>query len=78
MLFGIPFIEWIGYLSSVFIVISLLMSDVVKLRILNSIGCLLFVIYGVITGAWPVAVSNGLIVIINLYYLIKMYQVKHT
>lgn len=72
MLFGIPYIEWVGYAASTLIVISLLMTSVVKLRIINTLGCVLFVIYGCIVGAYPVVVSNFLIVIINSYYLYKM------
>lgn len=66
------YIEWIGYLASLLIVVSLTMSDIVKLRIVNSIGCVVFVTYGILVGAYPVIVSNFAIVIINIYYLYKM------
>lgn len=69
----INWVEWIGYLASIFIVISLMMTSVVKLRIINTVGCILFVIYGVIVGAYPVVISNSIIVFINLY---RLYQVK--
>lgn len=71
-MFGIPWIEWVGYSASVFIAISLLMTSVEKLRIINSIGCLLFVVYGFIVHAYPVAVANLIIVFINLYHLYKL------
>ena len=38
-------IEWVGYAASLFIVLSLTMTSIIKLRIINSIGCLLFIIY---------------------------------
>ena len=69
-------IEWIGYIASAMIVVSLIMTSIVKLRIINTIGCVLFVIYGVIVGAYPVSVANGLIVIINLYNLYKLQKYK--
>lgn len=69
----INWVEWIGYLASIFIVISLMMTSVVKLRVINTVGCILFVIYGVIVGAYPVVISNSIIVFINLY---RLYQVK--
>ena len=65
-------IEYLGYLASVFIVISLMMTSIVQLRVLNSIGCILFVIYGVTVNAYPVAISNFLIVLINMYNLYKL------
>ena len=71
-MFGIPFIEWVGYLASIVIAISLIMSDIIKLRIINTIGCVLFVIYGLSVGAYPVAFTNMLIVFINIYYLFKL------
>ena len=71
-MFGIPLVEWIGYAASAVIAISLLMIDVGKLRIINSIGCLLFEIYGLLVHAYPVAVANLIIVFINLYHLYKL------
>ena len=71
-MFGIPLIEWVGYLASIVIAISLIMSDIVKLRIINTVGCILFVIYGIAVGAYPVAFTNLLIVFINSYYLYKL------
>lgn len=73
---GIPWIEWIGYFASAFIVISLIMTSVVKLRIINTIGCVLFVIYGLSVGAYPVAFSNFLIIIINIYHLLRIKRVS--
>lgn len=71
-MFGIPWVEWIGYAASAVIAISLLMTSLVKLRIINSVGCLLFVIYGLILHAYPVAVANLVVVFINLYHLYKL------
>ncbi|MGL5417453.1 MAG: YgjV family protein [Clostridium sp.] len=65
-------INWIGYIASALIVVSLLFTSMTKLRIVNSIGCIVFVIYGIIIKAYPVAISNGLIVIINMVNLYKM------
>lgn len=55
--------------TSLFIVVSLTMTSIVKLRIINSVGCLLFVIYGLNVNAYPVVISNELIVMINIYNL---------
>lgn len=65
-------IELVGYLASILIAISLTMTDMFKLRIINSIGCLMFVIYGLNVGAYPVALANAIIIIINIYNLSKL------
>lgn len=71
-MFGIPWIEWVGYAASAMIAISLLMTSVGKIRIINTVGCLLFIVYGLIVPAYPVAVANLIIVFINLYHLYKI------
>ncbi|WP_298442309.1 YgjV family protein [uncultured Ferrimonas sp.] len=66
--------EWVGYAASVLVAISLMMSDIKKLRWWNLLGCLLFVAYGSAIGAWPVALVNGFIVCINIYFLFQIYR----
>ena len=73
-MFNGTLIEWIGYLASILIAISMFMKDVFKLRFINLVGCILFVIYGLIIGAYPVAITNGIIVFVNLYYLYKLFK----
>lgn len=75
-MFGIPTIEWVGYAASICIAISLLMTDMFKLRIINSIGCILFVIYGFSIKAYPVGGINLFIFFVNIYYIIKMRRDK--
>lgn len=64
--------ELIGYLASVLVVISLMMSRLLWLRVVNLAGALTFTLYGVLIGALPVALTNGAIVIIDLVYLWRM------
>ena len=65
-------IELIGYLGSALVLISFLMVSVFKLRIVNSIGSVVCVIYGLIIHAYPTVVMNLCLVAINVYYLVKM------
>ena len=39
-MFNVAPIEWLGYLASVLIVVSLTMTDIIKLRIINTMGCI--------------------------------------
>lgn len=64
-------IELLGYAATTLVAISFLLKDVVKLRMLNAVGCVCFVIYGVLIGAMPVALLNTLIVLINGYYIFQ-------
>ncbi|WP_297714018.1 YgjV family protein [Clostridium sp.] len=75
-MFEIPAIEWVGYVASIMIAISLVMTDIVKLRVINSIGCILFAIYGFTVKAYPVGIINSFIFFVNSYYLYKFYKDK--
>jgi hypothetical protein len=65
-------VELIGYLASGLIVLSLLMASVLKLRVINLVGATVFTAYGILIGSIPVALTNGAIVLIDVYYLVRM------
>ncbi|MCG3728546.1 YgjV family protein [Vibrio cincinnatiensis] len=69
-------IEIMGYAASIMVAISLTMKDIVKLRILNFIGCSLFVAYALMIDAWPVVATNAFIACVNVYFLVKMQKAK--
>lgn len=62
-------LEILGFVASAVVAVSLMMSNVFWLRIINGIGGLIFTVYGVLIGSAPVAVMNGFVVLIDLYYL---------
>lgn len=64
--------EGIGYAGSVLVLISLTLSSIVRLRLVNMLGGALFAVYGGLLGAWPVLILNSLTASINLVYLIRM------
>lgn len=65
-------LELTGYFASVLILISLLMSSAVKLRVLNAIGSIVFMIYGILIKSYPTAFLNFMSVIVNIYYMVKL------
>lgn len=71
-------IEMIGYISSILVLVSFLMSSVVKLRVINSIGAFTFAIYAMIIQSYPTAIMNFCLVAINIYYLVGLKKdVRH-
>ena len=65
-------IEAVGYVGSALVLVSFLMSSVVKLRIVNMVGSIIFATYALIIKSYPTAVMNIALVCINLYYLWKL------
>lgn len=75
MILGITYTEWVGYLASLVLIISFMMKNVSTLRIVNSVGALLFVVYGImLTISWPIIITNSFILLLNVYYLTKKYK----
>lgn len=71
--------EYIGYLASLFLIISLVVNGDIKFRIYNSFGCICFIVYGFLvaeTPVWPVILTNFILLIINIVYLSKQYNYK--
>jgi len=69
-------IHIIGYTASILIATSLMMSSIVKLRIINFFGAATFSMYGFIIGAYPVGILNGFITLIDIYYLSEIFFKK--
>lgn len=66
-------LDYLGYIASVIILISLLMNSPKKLRWINLFGGITFAIYGFfVLGDISVGILNTGTTIINIYYLIKM------
>lgn len=65
-------IELLGYLGSFLIIVSMLMSSIIKLRVLNSIGSAIFAIYAIIIHSYPTALVNFCLVVINIYSLVSL------
>ena len=68
-------IEAFGYIASIIVVISFAMTSVKKLRIINGVGCILSVIYGIIIQAYPVVLMNLVIAALDFYQLHKLRHV---
>jgi len=72
MILGISYTEWVGYLASLVLIISFTRKNVNQLRIINSLGAILFIVYGfMLTTSWPIIITNTFILSLNTYYLTK-------
>lgn len=74
-LFGITITECIGYLASAMVLLSFTMKNVRTLRLVNIIGCILFIIYGLLMPTLriglPIIIANMAICAVNVYFLLK-------
>jgi len=63
-------VEIIGYLGMVIVLLSFLAKDIKLVRIINIVGSVLCLLYGILTGTIPTAVLNGSLFVLNLTMLI--------
>lgn len=72
----ISILQWIGYIASVIIALSMTMSSILKFRWINLAGALTFSLYGFLIGALPVGFLNAFIALVDIYYLNAIYSKK--
>lgn len=65
-------IELFGYLGSGLVVVSMLMTSVYWLRVINTIGSVIFMIYALIIRSYPTALMNFFLICINIYHLLQL------
>lgn len=70
------YLELLGYLASVLVALSLTMSSLLKLRLISLAGSTTFVIYAFLIKAYPIVAVNCVIVVINIYFLHRMFTSK--
>ena len=69
-------LELIGYTGSLLVIVSMLMTSVVKLRIINTIGSVIFCGYALAIHSYPTAAMQVCLIIINIINLHKLNNTK--
>ena len=64
-------LEIFGYIGSILVVVSMMMTTLKTLRILNITGSVISTTYSAIVGAWPIVAMNLSIMAINFYHLFR-------
>lgn len=70
------YLEIFGYIGTALVIISMMMTSVLKLRIINMCGGVISLIYAVLTNTWPVAVLNASLVCINFVQTVRQLRKK--
>ncbi len=66
---GETLLQVVGYFSTILILISFLMTSVLKLRLVNLIGSAIFVVVAFLTRSYPTAIMNVGLCTINIYFI---------
>ena len=64
--------EILGIVASSFIILAFLFKDVKIIRILDSMGALLYIIYGILIPSPSIIFLNTVLILIQIYRLIEL------
>ncbi|MCM1194944.1 MAG: YgjV family protein [Firmicutes bacterium] len=68
--------EIVGIVASLFVLISFIWSNEKITRIINMVGCVVFVVYAALIGSISVGIMNGACFLLHVVKLIKIEQNK--
>ena len=71
------YLEIFGYIGTLLVIVSMMMTSVLKLRIFNMCGGVISLIYAVFCNAWPVVLMNFCLLIINFIHTVRHLRQKH-
>ena len=71
-------IDLIGFIASAIVLISFTVKDMIKLRFINSIGSVVWIIYGSLINNTPTMFVNIAVLTIHMWWLIKNHSNKKT
>ena len=75
--FANHWLDVLGWGGSALLVYSLLQANVLRLRVLNAIACLILIVFNWALSVWPMVGMNAVLVVINAYFIVKMLRERH-
>jgi hypothetical protein len=67
----------IGWGGSALVVVSLLQTRILRLRLLNLVGCVVLVAFNTVIGVWPMVGMNAVLAVINVVHLWRLLRHRH-
>lgn len=67
------YLEIFGYVGMVLVLVSMMMTSLKWLRVLNMTGAVICATYGMLTNTWPTAMLNLGILIIQIVQLHRLH-----
>lgn len=67
-------IEILGWLATSAVLISFFFKDMIKLRIANSTGSILWLVYAIAKNDYPLIAVNAAIFLVHGYWFISNYK----
>lgn len=70
-------IDAVGWAGSALLIFSLLQTRVLRLRVLNTIACVVLIFFNAVIEVWPMVAMNVVLAVINLSFIAKLLRERH-
>jgi hypothetical protein len=70
-------LDIVGWISSILVVLSLMQARVLRFRWMNLVGAAMATVVNALLGIWPFAAMNGVIAIIDVYWIWRLTRERH-
>jgi len=65
-------IELVGIIAGIIVLGSFISKEQKRIRIVNAIGSVVFVVYGILITSYATIFLNGVMVLVQIVYLLRM------
>lgn len=65
-------IELLGIIAGIIVLGSFISKEQKRIRIVNAIGSVVFIVYGVLITSYATIFLNGVMVLVQIVYLLRM------
>ena len=69
-------LEAVGYIGTALVVLSMTMTSVLRLRIVNIAGSAVSVFYAAAVGAYPVVFLNAILIVVNAAKIVQFFRLE--
>lgn len=73
-----PVLEFVGWIGSGLVVLSMLQQRILRLRVINLAGCVLQIVYNGVIGVWPVLALNCVLAAVQVGSIYHLMRTRHS
>jgi hypothetical protein len=68
----VSWVDALGWFGSALLVYSLLQARILRLRVLNTVACVILIVFNALIGVWPMVAMNIVLAAINAFFIVRM------
>lgn len=70
-------LDALGWFGSALLVFSLLQARILRLRVLNTVACVILTVFNALISVWPMVAMNVVLAGINLFFIVRMLRERN-